>query len=413
MNRYYLDRQLKKRKELKHYEVKPVGSALRLRRKELNMTLEEGAEGICSVSYLSKLENNQIEPNLNFVDKLYEKFGMKDQVNYEDYHYESDFTELSLKMLLQESLTRNYSEHYEGREDHQARVIQVIEETLKGNYDQMHDSFKIVIQFIPHLKHSELSMIILCACEGLMSKQLYQEAYEMVCEIPLDVEKDEIQYVLTLRMRLLLSFSMHKTSDIHLLYDTYLERVNHEGYYHLAKEIRLKHLLHLAHYNLPSDIENLSKSVDRNQELELMPYAISCFTHRCFHEVIRLARLRKDLSKWLVIYLISLEECHLYDELKEVLSKRIPSTLSNHEKVFVHHFQVKYEIETKSLLPYLRKEVLGNRIQCDDPHILEYIMLDSSRLFQKSQFYKEANLVISQYQPILKKLRLAYQRNKG
>jgi HTH-type transcriptional regulator, quorum sensing regulator NprR len=51
-------RQFKKyaarRKEDLIYEAKPIGSAIKMRRKELKMTLEEGSEGICSVSYLSK-----------------------------------------------------------------------------------------------------------------------------------------------------------------------------------------------------------------------------------------------------------------------------------------------------------------------------------------------------------------------
>ena len=54
----------------------------------MGMTLEEGAAGICSISYLSKLENNQIEPNLDFVDQLVERFDIKEQLTFDDYQYE-------------------------------------------------------------------------------------------------------------------------------------------------------------------------------------------------------------------------------------------------------------------------------------------------------------------------------------
>jgi len=37
-----------------------IGSMIRHQRRKMNLTLEEGAEGNCSVSYLSKVENNQI-----------------------------------------------------------------------------------------------------------------------------------------------------------------------------------------------------------------------------------------------------------------------------------------------------------------------------------------------------------------
>ena len=67
MNLMHIKKQVRNRKEQKIYESKPIGSAIKFKRKEMNMTLEEGAEGICSVSYLSKLENNLIEAGVRFV----------------------------------------------------------------------------------------------------------------------------------------------------------------------------------------------------------------------------------------------------------------------------------------------------------------------------------------------------------
>jgi len=154
MNLNYLDRQLRKRKDLKHFEIKPIGSAIRLKRKELKMTLEEGAEGICSISYLSKLENNQIDPNLDFVDQLIERFGIREQIHYDEQRYQNDLKELTEKMVMQEELTRSYIEGYQDREDHQARVIHLIESALRKEYAVVLEHFKVVTQFIPHLKQN-------------------------------------------------------------------------------------------------------------------------------------------------------------------------------------------------------------------------------------------------------------------
>jgi transcriptional regulator with XRE-family HTH domain len=413
MNRNYLDRQLKKRKDLKYYEIKPVGSALRLKRKELKMTLEESAEGICSVSYLSKLENNQIQPNLNFLDKLYQKFGMTDELSYDDVCYENDIVELVEKMLMQEPLSRTYTDHYEGREDHQARVIHIIESTLRRDYKSMLDSFKIVTQFIPQLKQNELSLMILCYAEGMIIKQQYSEAYEIVCEIPLNYQEHYSIYLLTLRMRLLLSFFMHKTSDIHVLYHHYLKLVNHEGYYHLAKEMRFSHLLHLAHYHVPQEIETIAKSVDRSNVLQKKPYAIACFIHHQYDVVIQLAKERQSLKEWFIIYLLSLEELHRYEEIHDLITHQKKEELTPNEQLLLAYVKLKYAHDRKPFLSYLRNTLLNNKIECDDPFLLEYLMLDASRQFQKSQYYKEANLVVSQYQPRIKKLKLAYSKHQG
>ena len=70
MNIIVFRRLVRSRKECKLYETKPIGSAIKFKRKAMNMTLEEGSEGICSVSYLSKIENNFGLPPISEFEKL-------------------------------------------------------------------------------------------------------------------------------------------------------------------------------------------------------------------------------------------------------------------------------------------------------------------------------------------------------
>lgn len=413
MNLTYLHRQLKKRKEYKHYEIKPIGSAIRLRRKELKMTLEEGAEGICSISYLSKLENNQIDPNLDFVDQLVDRFDLKEQIKFDIERYEQDLIELTDLMLNLEKPKRCYIEAYRDREDHQARMIQLIESTLNEEYTSTREHFKVVQQFIPNLRQSELTMILLCMAEALLHQEHYQDAYRLICEIPLAHKEIYVHYILALRIRLRLSFLMHKTADIGLYYHHYLNVVDTEGYDHLSKEMKLQYLLHLAHYHLPKEIKRMESTIDRFNQLEHLPYAISCFVHMRYDDVIHMTRIRKSLSGWLIIYLLSLEQKEQYDELIHVINNRLPEQLTSAEETIVNHMRAKYIRSHKDLLHHLRRDIMINKVSSDHPMMLEYIMMDSSRLFAKSQFYKEANQVISLYQPYIKSLKIACANHEG
>lgn len=413
MNLTYLHRQLKKRKEYKHYEIKPIGSAIRLRRKELKMTLEEGAEGICSISYLSKLENNQIDPNLDFVDKLVERFDLKEQIAFDIERYEKDIVELTELMLNLEKPKRSYIEAYRDREDHQARMIQLVETTLNESYREAMEHYKVVQQFIPHLRQSELALILLCVGESLLNQERYQDAYQMICEIPLAHKEIYVHYILALRIRLRLSFLMHKTADIDLYYHHYLTVVDGEGYDHLSKEIKLHYLMHLAHYQLPKEIKRIESTIDRMNQLEHLPYAISCFSHHRYDDVIEMTRTRKSLKGWLIIYLLSLEQKERYEELIHVITHRLEEKLSLAEETIVIHLRAKYMKSHKDLLYHLRRDIMIDRVKSDDPMMLEYIMMDSSRLFAKSQFYKEANQVVSLYQPHLKNLKIACANHEG
>jgi len=53
-----------------------VGNVLRRKRLEKNMTQEEAADGLFSVSYLSKVENDKLTPNERFVEEMSRKFGI-------------------------------------------------------------------------------------------------------------------------------------------------------------------------------------------------------------------------------------------------------------------------------------------------------------------------------------------------
>lgn len=413
MNLSYLHRQLRKRKEYKHYEIKPIGSALRLKRKELKMTLEEGAEGICSISYLSKLENNQIDPNLDFVDKLVERFDLKEQIAFDIERYEKDLIELTDLILNLEKPKRCYIEAYQDREDHQARMIQLIESTLNEMYLDTMEHFRVVQQFIPNLRQSELTLILLCMGESLLSQEQFHNAYQMICEIPLANKEIYVHYILALRIRLRLSFLMHKTADIDLYYQHYLNVIDAEGYDHLSKEIKVYYLIHLAHYQLPKEIKRIEKTIDRMNQLEHLPYAISCFVHQRYKEVIEMARSRKSLKNWSMIYLLSLEQKEQYEELIYVIENKLTEKMSVAEEIVINHLKAKYITKDCDLLHHLRRDIMINQLNSDHPLMLEYIMMDTSRLFAKSQFYKEANQVVYLYQPILKRLRIACANHEG
>ena len=59
---------IKKRQVDKPYMIQPFGSAIKYKRKELGLTLEEASEDICSISYLSKVENNRDDDAMTQVD---------------------------------------------------------------------------------------------------------------------------------------------------------------------------------------------------------------------------------------------------------------------------------------------------------------------------------------------------------
>ena len=77
-----LKNRVMKRVELEKYksDFTDIGSFIKKKRKELNVTQDEISNGICSISYLSKIENNQIVPNNYYVKELMEKLDIEEDI---------------------------------------------------------------------------------------------------------------------------------------------------------------------------------------------------------------------------------------------------------------------------------------------------------------------------------------------
>ena len=71
--------ELKKRLRKLDEEVSVLGTELRNRRLSVSRTLNAVAYKICSVSYLSKLEHNKINPNLAYINEISKKLSLSDE----------------------------------------------------------------------------------------------------------------------------------------------------------------------------------------------------------------------------------------------------------------------------------------------------------------------------------------------
>lgn len=71
--------ELKRRLNGKHQETNMTGVEIRLRRSAYNITLEELAKDICSISYLSKIENSQIKPSYLALHDICQRLNIDDE----------------------------------------------------------------------------------------------------------------------------------------------------------------------------------------------------------------------------------------------------------------------------------------------------------------------------------------------
>lgn len=207
INIYMLSIVLRKRRGFLNQQYQPFGSALKRRRKEKRMTLVEACKNICSISYFSKVENNQIIPSPNKKMLLQERFDIPDQ-----YTNETMFTE-ELNLWIDYLLYK----------DHKIKKKLEAIPYEDNHYGWMH-KFLCDIHF--ELKNIELSslfdyfdqysdqaiFVLLYSYADLSyRKTFYHQAYDVLEVLDMDIYENEKIKLLYSHMMCQTSFACHKT----------------------------------------------------------------------------------------------------------------------------------------------------------------------------------------------------------
>lgn len=410
INLHYLKKQLSKRREEKLYEIRPIGSAIRFKRKELNLTLEEASEGICSVSYLSKLENNLIEPGDRFIDSLIDRFDLKETFEIDLERFENDKKALISMMLHEQKPDEQIKDHYICREDHQAFLIQMMYYYLSFDEVNTLKCYNYLRHDVANLKDDELAIFLIISSEILYKEHRFSEAYQLLLLITHHDESQLSISLMVMKYRLKNAFMMHKTSGITNLYPAYSHILIDLEFYDLLKKIKNEYVSYIAYYESPKSmkqmLEKMSSLTDEEKEFA---YAKTFFYQQQYDKYIKLAKpYYQQSSKWLTLYLMALDHLNKKDEIVSVITQIGQNqSLCLSSKILILHLKHKYISDKQVLLNYLRRDIIGLKHVTDDYQVLDYLMFDTQQLFAKNQFYKEAVQTTSYFLPKLKTLKQA------
>ena len=81
-----------------------IGEAIRKKRIELKLTQEELADDICSVGYLSKIENGMREPSNRTVRMLLERLGATQELGFKSGNQVEDFRHNVIRMEIMRAI---------------------------------------------------------------------------------------------------------------------------------------------------------------------------------------------------------------------------------------------------------------------------------------------------------------------
>ena len=221
-------------------EYQEIGTFIKKRRKELNITQDVVSSGICSISYLSKIENNQITPNEFFIREIMTKLQVEDDFTntfIEDQSY--------LKSLIKSFFFEN--------EKHIERTYKDISTLSEGIvfhlgefiYGIFRDSKDI------HIQQAKLENLV-------MNMDDYELKTFLVFSSIYHVHRKEFKKAL---------LTLQIISTIHYN-DDFLDSLYHYYSYMTKQRLQMKNTS-LHHYNIARDIFSKYLNIRRNNDVLL------------------------------------------------------------------------------------------------------------------------------------------------
>jgi transcriptional regulator with XRE-family HTH domain len=411
-----LKNRIQKRKlfEQKKQDYSDIGSVIKKRRKELNKTQDEIAKGICSISYLSKIENNQIIPSEWSVREIMSRLEIDSEVFIES---------LSEQRYLRDTIQAFYD-----LDDTKMRMIYEMIAPIEHNvtinlcklaytvYFEMDDD-KQYVMMLEHLVNNmtdlEIAFYLYLSALYFVSNQKYKVALELVTMYTSILKTDTNLEGMVKELSYRIKLRLFKKSCAALDY-----RDARELY---TRSHNLKRLIRLSISRI-SEIaeEHPNKALDMLNHIQLDMMSQTDLDWVNFLKAKILIDLQQYQEASMILKEIDVDSPYYFRKMTALyeicLLEGDENTASDIENTLItlkpHKREIGYKIRYHYLTQksserkkeYLRDIAIPVSIRIEDYKMLFNYTMDIMQLCMEGSRYKEATSFFQKYQKELEKI---------
>lgn len=370
------------RKYLPNYDDE-FGSIVKHHRKKMKMTLEEGAKGICSVSYLSKVENNLIKPSEKYIALLSERFQIKLTSN-DSFEQENILDNIIESMLFNLPIDAfKYDEDYKSKLNYFGYLV------YHKMYQEAKNILEDLILYIKNFNDLELQAFLyfvslifqiegrlkdsFIALELIKKKNVHQK-------LDLLIQKDKLR----------ISLMMNHHPYIQLHYEKMIQKLVYHGYYHLVNELKVYYFTYMNQFLNEAQLnKHLNDNLHISKENKAYLKAHFYYIHMRYESAYELMKnyTINDVRSYMLMLLI-LNRLNKKDELFKMINLSFEFT--NHEKLLVTYLKTKYTVKQEELLEFLRYDVLKMNDLPDEKLLIDFWYQEGIDLLKQAGYYKDA-----------------------
>lgn len=340
------------------------GTAVKARRLALQYTLEEASENVCSVSYLSKVENYQIIPSLEKRLLLEEKLNLTDiQINKDTFF---DLTEDWIHYLLQTGDVTNRLLNYPTEDNHFGLFHKhLLSKTLKKEIDApLHTLFEYFNMY------SEEQIFMLLYLEALDNREYFYsaKAYEVLKWIKLEEIVNKKLLFLYYSLKIKLDFDLHKVHIIEADFNIFNQLSIELNLYHETKDL----------HNRVIALKTIYSSTPMYEEMSdfFLTY-VSYFENKPL--VRQFDGKFKSLADYIYAYTFNTHPI-----------ETIVSTLKDSFHIVYQYLRIKATHNPELMMDHIRYMVISEPLSYYDYMSVHFVLTESIAELTERHFYKEA-----------------------
>ncbi len=381
-----LKSQLALRKHLPIHNLE-IGSIIKHRRIEKALTLEESAEGICSVSYLSKVENNLIVPSKKYIGLFEERFeiclketpqedteAILDQI--------VDYLFYDERLVMDEKLFIGFD--YRSKLYHFGYLV-----TLK-DYASAKKMYFELNPYIKNFSNVEVFVYLYLASWLLQEEGRIKDAFT-VLNLKYGVCTHHKLKTLIDKEKVALATLMNNHPYILLNYEKTMEQLMAHEYYHLIHDQKFKYISYLSQFINQNDLNQvLDKVLHINEHQKNYIIARHEFLNMNYKESYQMIMGKENLNlRYFCLALQVLNKLAYKEPLRSLLV--MPYETENvHIKLIIEYLKQKHFTKKINQANFIKNQVLKIHDLPDTVDLLHFWYDEGMEAFKEVGYYKDA-----------------------
>ncbi len=370
-NVYTMKHFIKQRKHLMESNYQSFGAAIKRKRLERNMTLEESAENICSISYLSKIENSLIEPSPKYFYLLKERFDLNDELTISDQFHEH--VERCLNYLVfKDADALELIKTFQTYPDHMGLWHELFMHVFVEKQEQFERH--ALFTFFDLYDDIAFFIVLYAYAKDAIKKGYYQEAYDIVYPTLQTLIHNDLQKFL---WHVLLSeIGVHTHKDYLLFHHS-------EKVYELSLNFRIYDTINQVKHYMDRRREMTSMQPNM-QSLDVISKQYVSYYLQTYH--LESFELTQDIISVILAYLKH------DDRFEDAMA-----LFDNDEHIVIQYFKILAYDHHEYTEDFFKTYVLKQSLMKYDYVTLHFLHHEAYQFFNKLNYYKDAARTFKQF----------------